>query len=109
MDQTDRRKAPRREVHLPVIGRTVFEPFEAVLANISLSGALLEQVSSTLPPTGSFTKVELLPSERKTPIELTGIVVRQTEDGFAVQFLSIPEELRKLMDESDWRAGTPVH
>ncbi len=99
MAQTDRRRAPRREVRVPVLGRTVFEPFEAVLANISLSGALLEQFSSILPAKGSFMKVELLPSGSKAPIELTGTVVRQTESGVAIQFLSIPEELRKLMDK----------
>ena len=99
MAQTNRRRAPRREVRVPVLGRTVFEPFEAVLANISLSGALLEQGSSTLPASGSFMKVELLPSGSKSPIGLTGTVVRQTESGVGIQFLSIPEGLRKLMDD----------
>ncbi len=101
-------RAPRKEVHVAVLCRTVFEPFEAVLANISLSGALLEQFSSTLPANRSFMKVELLPSGSKTPIELTGTVVRQTESGVGIQFLSIPEELWKLVDDLQ-RAGTAVH
>ena len=101
MSEIERRRAPRKDVRVSVLCRTGLGRCEAVLASISVCGALLEQFSSTLPEIDSPIEFECQPMGWKAPIVLTGTVVRQTEGGVAIQLISISEELVKLVDELD--------
>jgi hypothetical protein len=77
----------------------------ATLANISYTGALVED-SSIRPEIGTRIKlyVYLKPPrafEAETPFELTGVVSRHSSDGFAVKFEdSRDPDLRRMVDDA---------
>jgi len=92
----DTRSAPRRQVSSAVLCRTATHEASARLIEISLSGALVES--------------ELLKVDRGRLVtiqfpsfEVVGTVVYHTETGFAIQFVSTPDEfeemLRDLLEE----------
>jgi hypothetical protein len=71
---TDRRVAPRKKVHLDC--QIIFEEteYDAVLQDISITGAFLW--SSFMPPNNSAVSIRLTPSYKKQPLILKAIVVR---------------------------------
>ena len=97
MSDVERRGAPRKKVRFSVLCRTGLKQSEATLVDISLTGALLE--STILPPPGMIVTIKLAQLEQEEPIALTGRSVRYTSRGFAIEFLSLTEELRKLIDD----------
>ena len=86
----DTRSAPRRQVGIPVLCRTATHEAPARLVSISLSGALLES--------------ELLRADRGRLVtiqfpsfEVVGTVVHHTETGFAIHFLTTPDEFAEML------------
>jgi hypothetical protein len=103
-DTTERRRDTRFAIRLEAhfaFGRVVEV---GVLANISYSGALIEDI--TMQPavgTDVVLGVHFTPpsdSEEKAPFELTGIVVRHTSSGFAIEYKDrLNPEVRKMVDD----------
>jgi hypothetical protein len=71
---SDRRASPRKKVHLDC--QVIFEEneYDAVLQDISITGAFLW--SSFMPPHDSAVFIRLKPSYKKQPLILKGKVVR---------------------------------
>ncbi len=76
-----------------------------ILANISYSGALIEDITMQpeigtrvvlyvyLKPTSAF--------EATTPFKLTGHVVRHTPDGFAIEYKdNLDPDVRRMVDDA---------
>lgn len=97
MGDDERRAAARKMVNFSVLYRTGLRQYEAVLVNISLTGALFE-CSTVVPPAGAIVLINFTPPEQGNPITLNGRVARFTPRGFAVQFLSVTEEIQQLVE-----------
>ena len=91
---TERRRARRKVVALPVVYSAGRSEGEAFLDDISESGALLTS-SSGSPPPGTSISVHV-PGDPDHP--LRGVVARLTEHGFAVCFRSSGEAEGDLLD-----------
>ena len=75
-----------------------------VLANISYSGALVED-SSIKPSVGSRVRIYVFVEPREqlappSPYELVGRVVRHSSSGFAIEYEDVDPEVRWLVDEA---------
>jgi hypothetical protein len=75
-----------------------------VLANISYSGALIED-SSARPTVGSRVRIYVFnepedPITPASPYELVGRVVRHSSSGFAIEYDDADPEVRQLVDET---------
>ena len=97
MSEIERRVAPRKEVRISVLCRTGIRGQMGVIANISLTGAFLECPRLIVTP-GAIVKLQFLLEQGEEPIEPTGRVVRVTNRGFAIEFLSVTKELRRLVE-----------
>ena len=97
MGDDESRAAARKMVSFSVLYRTGLRRHEAVLVDISLTGALLA-CSAVLPPAGAIVLINLTPPEQEEPITVSARVVRFTPRGFAVQFLSVTEEIQQLVE-----------
>ncbi len=88
----ERRGMRRQEVDLLVLCRSGTRQGSARLVNISLIGAELES-PEIRPAEGTLVKIRLV----SPAIELKGTVVRHTNEGFAIQFLTVSKEVADLM------------
>ena len=75
-----------------------------VLANISYSGALIED-SSVRPSVGSRVRIYVFvepvdPIAPASPYQLVGRVVRHSSSGFAIEYEDTDPEMRQLVDEA---------
>jgi len=75
-----------------------------VLANISYSGALIED-SSVQPTVGSRVRIYVFtepadPIAPASPYELVGRVIRHSRSGFAIEYEHSDSEVRQLVDEA---------
>ena len=95
----EQRIAPRKKVRLTVLCRSGGEQGAGRMVNVSLSGALLEP-ASIRPEQGATVKLVFASSGEGTSSELRGTVARQTETGFAIQFLAANDGLRELVGEA---------
>jgi hypothetical protein len=93
-----RRSSPRKEVRLEFLCSSGLQKESTQLVNISLSGALLES-RSLRPAEGSLVKISFEPPEVNAPFEITGVVVRTTQNGFAIQPLTVTNELVELVGD----------
>jgi hypothetical protein len=93
-----RRVSPRKQVRLLACCRSGIETGSAQLVNISLTGALLES-KWIYPVRGSLVKILFESPDIDAPIELTGMVVRYTQNSFAIQFLTVTNELLELVGD----------
>ena len=105
-EEGERRRDPRKTVRLNVQMRKGIQEFSGRLMNISLSGALLQCASFRLLK-GNFVKIHFQP-DWSSPVELTGTVVRHADSTFAIQFLSVTDELVDLLTMNH-RPETPSH
>ncbi len=103
--RADRRRGFRVSIRLEVIGTSGRLEVDGVLANISYSGALIEETSmqpeiSThcvlhvyLNPPGDFKAV--------SPFNLTGRIVRHSSTGFAIEFKDrFDPDVRRMVDDA---------
>jgi len=75
-----------------------------VVRNISLGGALIE--SPTSPGTqGSEVRIRFAFFADAVPIEVRALVVRETENGFAVRFVGLNGRIRALLGFALARIG----
>ena len=93
----DRRRSLRFRARFDTLISANAEEGAGVLAEISYSGARLDD-ASTQPPVG--TKVTLYVFiQPVAPFELHGHVARITESGFAVMYELFDPEIRRLVDD----------
>jgi hypothetical protein len=93
----DPRRSPRFRTRFDALISA--EPAEGagVLAEISYSGARLEE-SSINPPLGSRVTLYIF-VQPVAPFTLTGQVVRSTSSGFAITYELFDEDIRRLVDD----------
>ena len=93
----DKRKDPRFKTRFDSLYSLGHEEGSGVLADISYSGARLDD-SSQKPEAG--TKVRLYVFVQPVqPFELVGHVVRHAEDGFAIEVDVCDAEIQHLVDD----------
>ncbi len=97
MSEAERRAAARKRVNFSVLYRTGLQPSVAILANISLTGALLES-SVTIPPIGAIVRIKFEPPGQDEPISVSSTVVRYTASGFAVEFLFLNRAMQQMIE-----------
>jgi hypothetical protein len=76
------------------------------LADISYSGALIAS-ASLKPEIGKPLRIYVF-VQPVAPFELVGTVVRHTDDGFAIEYDSLREEVRRLVDDAAAVVGIPA-
>jgi hypothetical protein len=93
----ERRIHPRYHARFVAFCSSGREEGEGRLRDLSYSGAQLADVA--LRP-GIGTKVRLMVLIEPTPpFELSGTVVRELDDGFAIEFNELAPEVRNLVDD----------
>ena len=92
---------PRRAVRLKVLFETLYcsnrQEGEAVLTDVSRSGALLD--SATKPVMGARVMLYVHPANGGEPVELRGKVARHTSDGFAIYYDKPSPDVVRLVDD----------
>ena len=92
----------RHGVRLKTLFETLYcsdrEEGEAVLADVSYSGALLE--SATRPAMGSRVMLYVCLPDCAKPVELRGKVVRHTSDGFAIYYDKPNSDVVRFLDDA---------
>ncbi len=93
------RQGVRLKTHFETLYCSDRQEGEAVLANVSYSGALLE--SATRPAMGSRVMLYVCLPDGVEPLKLRGKVVRHTSDGFALYYdKPNPDVVRFVDDEA---------
>ena len=69
-----------------------------MLADISYSGAMIEG-ASLKPEIGKPLRIYVF-VQPVAPFELVGTVVRHTENGFAIEYPTLDEEVRRFVDDA---------
>jgi hypothetical protein len=101
----EKRRSPRVKTRFDALYSSGREEGAGVLADISYSGARLAGTSFQ-PPVG--TKVRLYVFIQPVdPFEVTGEVVRLTEDGFALEYVVADARLRRLVDDASALVAVP--
>ncbi len=104
-ETTNRRPDKRIPIHLAALYSSGRIEADGLLANISYSGALIED-TTVRPEIGTFVVVYVRlepPSafEAATPFELDGHVVRHSSNGFAIEYKdNLDPETRRMVDDA---------
>ena len=93
----DKRRDPRFKARFDALYSMGCEEGSGVLADISYSGARLED-ASLLPEPGTRVRLYVFVQPIQ-PFELIGHVVRHTEDGFAIEVDVCSAEIERLVDD----------
>ena len=94
----ERRESGRAGTLLDVVFSGGRDEGEGVLADVSSTGALLEDVSVS-PPIDSDIQLVVFVEPTRV-VELTGVVTRHTGTGFAVRFKQYSSELALLLEQA---------
>ncbi len=94
---SEKREHSRTRVNIGVLCSSGIERGSGVLADISLSGALIDE-TSLRPRLGAPVKIRFDLAGSDSPIELVGAVVRHTPSGFALQFATSEQIVGQLLD-----------
>jgi len=104
-ETTNRRPHKRIPTHLEAFYYARRVDAVGVVANISYSGALIEDIM-VQPEIGTFVVLYVYlepPSafEAETPFELTGHVVRHSSAGFAIEYEdNLDRDVRRMVDDA---------
>lgn len=93
---SNRRIAQRFRIRGPVHLQTEFDETWGTLADISVTGARIEEVSQRLKP-GTRLRAMFCLIEGCVPVKVDAAVVRETEDGFAIEFIQPEPRLRRVI------------
>ena len=93
----DKRSHPRTDVQIAARCASGTERGSGTLADISLSGALLEK-TSVRPRLGAPVEIRFRLPNADEPFALVGTVVRHSASGFAIQFATSEEVVRQLLE-----------
>lgn len=102
----DRRRSPRIRSRFDALVMAGAREGAGVLADISHSGARLEDCSEQ-PPVGTRVRLYVF-AEPAPAFELEGVVVRHTETGFAIGYELHDAAIRARVDAVSELARTPV-
>ncbi len=105
----ERRVAPRYRRHGPVRFTTDEVEGQGTLHDISVTGARLDEVSIVLKP-GTSAQLEFAPRVDCLPVRVRALVIREIDNGFAVEFSSVDPRLKRLLKtlvEQGEEAPTP--
>jgi hypothetical protein len=97
MSTTGKRRGTRIKTRFRSLYSTDDQEGSAVLAEISYSGARLEDVEFG-PSLGARVCVYVWLPRQAEPFELVGKVVRQTEDGFAIEYEKPGQDICHMVD-----------
>ena len=106
MEKRDRRRDGRVRTRFESIYSAGRTEGTGVLADISYSGALIEGVSLK-PELGKPVRIYVF-VQPVSPFELRGIVARHTDDGFAIEYPTVDEEVRRLVDDAAAVVNVPT-
>ncbi len=104
-ETTNRRPDKRIPVHLVALYSSGLFAADGVLANISYSGALIEDTEMR-PEIGTRVVLYVYVHPRsaftaETPFELVGHVVRHTSAGFAIEYKdNLDPDVRRMVDDA---------
>jgi len=93
----DRRRSPRFRSRFDALLSTGRHEGAGTLAELSYSGARLDDASIRPEPGTRVTLYVFV--QPVAPFELQGVVVRHTETGFAVDYDLFDAEIRRLVDD----------
>jgi len=93
----ERRRSPRFRARFDALLSTGRQEGAGTLAEISYSGARLDEASIRPEPGSRITLYVFV--QPVAPFELQGVVVRHTETGFAVDYDLFDAEIRRLVDD----------
>ena len=102
----DRRRSPRFRSRFDTLVSAGAREGAGVLAEISYSGARLDDCSEQ-PPVGTRVRLYVF-VQPVSPFELEGLVVRHTESGFAITYELFDAEIRRLVDDVTALVAAPV-
>jgi Tfp pilus assembly protein PilZ len=96
LEHWERRKTPRKPCSLPV--RYVVEDkiFSDFVTDISTDGAFMETCAFL--SVGQHITLIFSPADQEEPINVTGTVVRTTDNGIGVKFKTSSEDLEKMIE-----------
>lgn len=95
-ERRERRQAPRKRCSLLVRYVAGDKMFTDVIRNISTDGVFME--TCALLTVGQIITLIFLPPDREEPINVTGRIIRRTEDGVGVQFTAPSEDLEEMIE-----------
>jgi hypothetical protein len=93
----DRRRDPRFRVSFDALFSSGRREGAGQLADLSCSGARIEGVSLR-PPIGTPVRVYVF-VQPVAPFQLTGRVVRETDNGFAIEY-EVDDAVRRLVEDA---------
>ena len=94
----DRRRSGRIQTRFELLYSAGRNEGTGTLADISYSGAMIE--GATLKPElGKHLRLYVF-VQPVAPFEVVGTVVRHTENGFAISYPTLSEEVRRLVDDA---------
>jgi len=93
----ERRRSPRFRARFDALLSAGRQEGAGTLAEISYSGARLDEASIRPEPGSRITLYVFV--QPVAPFELHGVVVRHTETGFAVDYDLFDAEIRRLVDD----------
>ena len=93
----DRRHHPRFCARFEAFCSSGREEGQGQLRDLSYSGAQISDVAFR-PALGTTVRLFVL-VDPSPPFELTGVVVRHLDDGFAIEFSELAAEVRNLVDD----------
>lgn len=93
----DQRRSPRLRTRFDALISAASDEGAGILAEISYSGARLEE-TSIQPPVGTRVALYVF-VQPVSPFTLQGQVARLTESGFAVTYELFDPEIRRLVDD----------
>ncbi len=103
----DRRKQGRVKTRFESLYSAGRAEGTGMLADISYSGAQFVGVSLK-PEIGKSLRIYVF-VQPVAPFEIVGTVVRHTEDGFAIEYSAIDDELRRFVDDAAALVNVPNH
>ena len=95
-ERRERRQAPRKRCSLLVRYVAGDKMFTDVVSNISTDGAYMQ--TCALLSVGQLITLIFSPPDKEEPINVTGRVVRRSEEGVGVQFTAPSEELEEMIE-----------
>jgi hypothetical protein len=95
----EKRRNFRVKTRFEILFSSRREEGTGVLADISESGALVENASLQPQPGGSI-RVHIFLPNRPEPFELLGHVTRHTERGFAIEYEKLSSEVCRLLEDA---------
>ena len=102
----DRRTAGRVQTRFESLYSEGRSEGTGTLADISYSGALIDG-ATTCPELGKPLRIYVF-VQPVAPFEIVGTVVRHTENGFAIEYPEVGEDVRRLVDDAAAVVNVPL-